>query len=186
MKYVLPNANTDTDTLTVTIQTSSTDTDTKTYSLANDITTINATSTVYFLDEVEDGKYEVQFGDGILGKQLSNGNIVILSSLICDATVTNDTEAGYLQITPDGTGTDNTRNSNTFIIGYIANPSHMPTSWGRIRSMGTGLNGFQGNSAPFWYEKSDQLIGSTGFDGVRIYATSGNISDGTFFIYGMA
>ena len=103
-----------------------------------------------------------------------------------DAVVSNDTEAGYFQISPDGTGTDNTRNSNTFIIAYVANPSHMPISWGRIRSLGTGLNGFQSNSAPWWYEKTQQLVGSTGFDGVRIYATSGNISNGTFFIYGMA
>ena len=88
-RYVLPNANTDTDTLTVSIQVSAQDTDTTVYTKANDITTINSTSTIYFLEEIEDGKYEVQFGDGVLGKALSNGNIVILSSLICDANSTN-------------------------------------------------------------------------------------------------
>lgn len=115
LKYVLPNANTDTDTLTVTIQTSSTDTDTKTYSLANDITTINATSTVYFLDEVEDGKYEVQFGDGILGKQLSNGNIVILSSLVCDANVTNGCKS--FSIVSDVGGYSNVKVETTSVAG---------------------------------------------------------------------
>ena len=88
-KFILPNANVDTDTLTVSIQTSLTDTESFTYSTANDITTVNATAQVYFLDEDVDGKYEVQFGDGILGKKLANGNIIVLSSLISDADSTN-------------------------------------------------------------------------------------------------
>ena len=88
-KFLLPNANTDTDSLTVVVQTSDTDTESYTYSIANDITTVNATSKIYFLTENEDGKYEIEFGDGVLGKNVANGNIVILSSLICDAEATN-------------------------------------------------------------------------------------------------
>jgi len=88
-RFILPNANTDTDTLSVTVQVSAVDTDSTVYTLANDITTINSASTIYFLDEIEDGRYEIQFGDNVLGKQLANGNIVILSSLICDANTTN-------------------------------------------------------------------------------------------------
>ena len=88
-KFLLPNANVDTDTLSVVVQISDTDTETLTYSLANDITTVNASSTIYFITENDDGKYEIEFGDGVLGKTLANGNIIILSSLICDADVTN-------------------------------------------------------------------------------------------------
>ena len=88
-KFILPNANTDTDTLAVTVQVSASDTDSTVYTLANDITTVNSSATVYFLDEVESGRYEVQFGDNVLGKAVSNGNIIILSSLICDANGTN-------------------------------------------------------------------------------------------------
>jgi len=88
-RFLLPNANTDTDSLSVTVQVSAQDTDSTVYTEANDITTINATSTIYFLEEVKDGKYEIEFGDNVLGKALSNGNIVILSSLICDANATN-------------------------------------------------------------------------------------------------
>ena len=92
-RFILPNANTDTDQLTVTIQVSAQDTDSTVYTKANDITTINSTSTIYFLEEAEAGQYEVQFGDGVLGKAVSNGNIVILSSLICDANATNDAKS---------------------------------------------------------------------------------------------
>ena len=88
-KFILPNDNTDITTLEVTIQNSSTDTDTVVYTEATDITTVNSSSRIYFVDEAEDGKYEVQFGDGTLGKKLANGNIVILSSLVCEADATN-------------------------------------------------------------------------------------------------
>ena len=88
-KFILPNENTDISTLEVTIQNSSTDTDTAVWTEATDITTVNSSSKIYFIDEAENGRYEVQFGDGTLGKQLANGNIVILSSLICEADATN-------------------------------------------------------------------------------------------------
>jgi len=84
-KFVLPNANTDTSTLTVKIQTSAEDSTTFTYAIANDTTTINATSNVYFLEEAEDGKYECIFGDDVIGRKPVTGNIVLLSSLIADA-----------------------------------------------------------------------------------------------------
>ena len=88
-RFLLPNANTDISTLTVSVQVSASDSETVVYTEATDITTVNSISTVYFIDEIEDGKFEVQFGDGILGKKLANGNIVILSSLITDANSTN-------------------------------------------------------------------------------------------------
>ena len=64
-RFLLPNANTDTDQLTVTVQVSASDTDSTVHTKANDITTINSTSTIYFLEEIENGKYEVQFGDDL-------------------------------------------------------------------------------------------------------------------------
>tara|TARA_R100000231_G_scaffold103762_2_gene76997 strand:- start:648 stop:2525 length:1878 start_codon:yes stop_codon:yes gene_type:complete len=98
-KFILPNANTDTSTLVVKIQTSASDSNTFVYSVANDTTTVNATSNVYFLEESEDGKYEVLFGDDIIGRKPVNGNIVILQSLIADA----DQPNGASTFAPVGT-----------------------------------------------------------------------------------
>ena len=97
-KFVLPNSNTDTSTLTVKIQTSAEDSTTFTYAIANDTTTINATSNVYFLEEAEDGKYECIFGDDVIGRKPVTGNIVLLSSLIADA----DNPNGATTFTPVG------------------------------------------------------------------------------------
>tara|TARA_Y100000034_G_scaffold125800_1_gene176064 strand:+ start:3658 stop:5541 length:1884 start_codon:yes stop_codon:yes gene_type:complete len=88
-RYLLPNANIDTDTLTVTVQTSETESASFAYDLANDITTVNSTSKHYFLDAQDDGLFEVQFGDGILGKEIANGNIITLAGLVTDAGATN-------------------------------------------------------------------------------------------------
>ena len=83
-KFLLPNANTDMDTLTVTIQESASDTNTSVYTKATDITTINSTSNVYFVNEHTNGQYRVQFGDGTLGRKPTTGNIVLLKALVSE------------------------------------------------------------------------------------------------------
>jgi len=87
-RFIIPSVNADTSTLKVSVQNSVSDTATLTYNLATGITSLDNTSRVYFLQEGEDGKFEIYFGDGVLGKSLSDGNIVILEYI-----VTNKTEA---------------------------------------------------------------------------------------------
>lgn len=77
-RYVISNPNVDISSLRVTVQASNTDISTVTYSLADDINEVNQQSKVYFLQETENLKYEVYFGDGIIGKELVVGNIVKL------------------------------------------------------------------------------------------------------------
>ena len=98
-RFTLPNANTDTSSLVVQIQTSSTSSNLHTYSVANDTTTINSTANVYYLEEDTDSKYRVYFGDGTIGRALTSGNIIVLKSLVADATAPN----GAKTFTPTGT-----------------------------------------------------------------------------------
>tara|TARA_A100001015_G_scaffold242038_1_gene276444 strand:- start:4 stop:1614 length:1611 start_codon:yes stop_codon:yes gene_type:complete len=88
-KFIIPSANADTSTLLVKVQNSSTDTTTNTYSLAGGYNSVDATSKVYFIQEGQDGKYEVYFGDGINGKLLADGNIVILEYIVTNKSVSN-------------------------------------------------------------------------------------------------
>ena len=87
-QFIIPSANVDTDTLKVRVQNSSSDTTTVSYSLNTDYTNLTSTSTKYFLQEVEDGRFEVYFGDGVSGQKPVDGNIVIL-----DYVVTNGSDA---------------------------------------------------------------------------------------------
>ena len=77
-RFIIPNDSVDTTTLTVKVQESSSDATTNTYTLATGITGLDSTSKVYFLQEVEGGRFEVYFGDGVTGKTIADGNIVIL------------------------------------------------------------------------------------------------------------
>jgi len=88
-KFIIPSANADTSTLLVKIQNSSTDTTTNTYSLAGGYNGVDASSKVYFIQEGQDGKYEVYFGDGVNGKSLADGNIVILEYIVTNKDVSN-------------------------------------------------------------------------------------------------
>ena len=88
-KFIIPNANADTSTLSVKVQNSSTDTTTNTYSLAGGYNNVTATSKVYFIQEGQDGKYEVYFGDGGNGAALADGSIVILEYVVTNKTVSN-------------------------------------------------------------------------------------------------
>ena len=81
-KFLINENRVDTRTLTVKVQNSSSDSTTTSYTLADDIASVTSTSTVYFLQEVEAGKFEVYFGDGVIGKALSDGNIVILQFVV--------------------------------------------------------------------------------------------------------
>lgn len=84
--FKLPETNIDTNTLLVNVQRSISDSSYDTYRLATDILSLNSSSKVYFLQESVDGYYEIYFGDGILGKQLVDGNIVKVSYLVTSGT----------------------------------------------------------------------------------------------------
>lgn len=86
--FTIPDTNVDTTSLKVTVQPSAGNSAIQTYSLASDILDIDATSAVYFLQEGRNQQYQIYFGDGIIGKSISDGSIVNIEYLI-----TNGSEA---------------------------------------------------------------------------------------------
>jgi hypothetical protein len=101
-KFTLPNANIDTTTLLVKVQNSSDDTTTNTYTLAGGYNNVTATSKVYFIQESQDGKFEVYFGDGINGQAVADGNIVILEYIVTNKTLSNNASSFTLSGTIGG------------------------------------------------------------------------------------
>ena len=81
-KFIIPNVNADTSTLKVTIQNSNSDTTQTTYTLASGLKGLTNTSKAYFLQETDTGRFEVYFGDDVIGSKLSDGNIVILQYVV--------------------------------------------------------------------------------------------------------
>jgi hypothetical protein len=86
LTFQIPDETVDTSTLLVTVQESSSNLAYQTYTQASDYSNILPSSKVYFLQEATNGKYEIYFGDGIIGNKLIDNNIVNISYLATDGT----------------------------------------------------------------------------------------------------
>lgn len=87
--FTIPDSNIDTSTLTVSVRASEANTNVSVYTKSSDALTVTSTSEVYFLQEGVDGRFEVYFGDGVLGKTLPDGAVVSLGYLTTNATAAN-------------------------------------------------------------------------------------------------
>lgn len=88
-RFILPNAGIDTSLMTVKVQNSATDLGYATFVLAQDYTTVEADSNVYFVQETNDGKFEIYFGDGVVGTKPVDGNLIIVEYVVCNGTLPN-------------------------------------------------------------------------------------------------
>ncbi|NDG29545.1 hypothetical protein EB118_05535 [bacterium] len=91
-RFLILNANIDTTTLYVTVRNSVSDSTTRIFTKSDNLVEITSSSQVYFLEEVEDGLYEIFFGDDIVGTALTDGNVVILEYLVSSGAEANDIE----------------------------------------------------------------------------------------------
>jgi len=88
-KYIIPNLNIDTTTVRVTVQNSYSDVTQTIYSSAKNLEGLTENSLVYFLEQNPVGYYEIFFGDGVLGKKLSSGNLVKIEYLVSNGSACN-------------------------------------------------------------------------------------------------
>ena len=75
-KFIIDNFDIDTDSIEVNVQTSATDLSLTKFDKITDIKSLTPDSTIFYLFETTDKKWQITFGDGVLGKKLINGNIV--------------------------------------------------------------------------------------------------------------
>jgi hypothetical protein len=87
--FVLQDANIDTSTLKVTVRPSSSNTQITVYNRATEVINVAQTDPVYFLEEGKNGKYQIFFGDDVVGKKLPDGAIVTATYLITSGSTPN-------------------------------------------------------------------------------------------------
>lgn len=92
-RFIIPNLNVDTSTLSVNVLNSSSDSTSRTFIKTDNIVEVTSTSQVFFLEEVEDGQFEVKFGDGSFGVALDPGNVVILEYIVSSGADANDIQS---------------------------------------------------------------------------------------------
>ena len=100
--FEIPNADVDSSTMKVYVRSSINSVQEDLYTLANTAYNLSSLSKVYFLQENYLGKFEIQFGDNILGKALENGNVVRIEYIVSQKAIGNgcaafllDTFGGY-------------------------------------------------------------------------------------------
>ncbi|MFZ9728525.1 MAG: hypothetical protein ACO3CD_05885 [Candidatus Nanopelagicaceae bacterium] len=118
-RFIIQNPGVDISTLRVKVFDSIQSTYYRTFEYAENILNVDSQSNAFFLDEIEDERYELFFGDGVLGKKLDNGNQIEVSYLITNGPETN----GAKGFTFNAVITD--KLSNT---GYVYNINTDPTA----------------------------------------------------------
>jgi hypothetical protein len=83
-KFILDNSYVDTSTIVVYVKGTSDTGLGREYKLVDNIFTIDSTSEIYLLQEVQDEKYQILFGDGIFGKKLENGSVITVTYIVTD------------------------------------------------------------------------------------------------------
>ena len=89
-KFILNNTGIDTRTLSVIVRPSELSTVSRKYNLANSLFDINSDSAVFFIQEVEDERYQLIFGDGIFGKKLEQSNYITATYIVSNGSSANN------------------------------------------------------------------------------------------------
>ena len=85
-RFVLPNANIDTSSIRVEVleQYDNGGTETFQYNLYTNIFGVNENARLFLVQEVDDEKYQIMFGDNVLGKKPASGSIITVTYIVTD------------------------------------------------------------------------------------------------------
>jgi len=105
-RYTLDNENIDTSTLEVSVRDTQSSTSAKKFVFSDTLIEVTDTSRVYFLQEIEDQRYELIFGDGVFGEKLNSLNYIDVSYI----TTNGEGGNGISSFTFNGRIVDNNNN----------------------------------------------------------------------------
>ena len=84
-RFILPNVNIDTTTIRVTVS----DAVDEVYTAFTNVLNVDKNSRIFLIQEIADEKYEIRFGDNIVGKKPTNGSRISVSYIITNGTLGN-------------------------------------------------------------------------------------------------
>ena len=163
-RFILTNEKADTSSMIVQVTSG---TITEKYLQATDITKIDATSKVYFLEESEYSVPEVLFGDGIIGKDLANGDVVEVKY-----TTSSGTGANGLKVF-ENIGTFRDNNLNAITSGITITVVAFPDGGAAEESTESIKFG-----APKFYSAFGRAVSTRDYEAIvpQIYSNIGSIS----------
>ena len=88
-KFKIQNSSADLSSLIVRVYESANSSVYDEYTRSDNILAVGADDKVFFISEVDDEQYELFFGDGVLGKKLSDGNVIEVSYILTKGPLSN-------------------------------------------------------------------------------------------------
>jgi len=88
-EYIIPSEDVDTERMKVFVRPNEQSVEVDEYSLARNVTALTSTSRNYFLEETDDLRYKITFGDGVLGRELIDNEYITVEYLDTDGEVAN-------------------------------------------------------------------------------------------------
>ncbi len=124
-KFVIPEINVDTDSIVVKIVNSTEDNTgiENTWSRVTDINRIDGGSRVYFIQQNSDLKYEIYFGDGIVGQNLSSGNVIIINYQIANGSIANELGKNDSESAPTFRYAENSKTKTSLVKDSNSKPT---------------------------------------------------------------
>ena len=171
-RFILPNSGIDTDLISVLVRNNEQSTSSTKYNRQDSLFEINQDSKVFFLQEIEDERYELIFGDGIFGKKLEEGNFIEVGYI----TSNGDSANGISQFTFAGRITYN-RNS----VEYTVTSGISLLTTGLIASGGENIESVESikRYAPRIYASQNRALTANDYETLipaKIYEETESIS----------
>tara|TARA_B100000287_G_scaffold150860_1_gene142704 strand:- start:29099 stop:30913 length:1815 start_codon:yes stop_codon:yes gene_type:complete len=166
-RFILQNSNIDTTTLKVVVRPTVDSTSSVEYRLAESIIGFDGTSPVYFLQEGEDERYEIIFGDGILGKKLETNNYVEITYITTNGAAANAAKVfSYGAVLEDSTGGNDYAPSVTITTVTAANGGERLETIDSIK-----------RNAPLFFNAQNRAVTADDYESIirRIYPAVADI-----------
>jgi hypothetical protein len=167
-RFILENENIDINTIRVFVRENLTSNTSVRYMFEDSILDVKPTSRVFYIQEIEDQRYELIFGDNVFGKKLESSNIVEVSYIVTNGESAN----GINNFTYSGRITDN--DGNLIFAGFSL-----------LTSISESRNGSEVESvdsikkyAPRVYSAQNRAVTSSDYESIipRIYPQTESVT----------
>ena len=171
-KFILDNIGIDSELITVTVKPNQQSSRSVKYSLQDSLFDIDGDSKVYFIQEVDDERYQVIFGDNIFGKKLEDNNFIQVNYI----TSSGDSANGVNNFKFSGRLTYN-RNS----VDYVVTSGISALTTGVVASGGESIEGVESikKFAPRIYASQNRALTANDYETLipaKIYPETESIS----------
>jgi hypothetical protein len=175
-RFLISDKNVDIDTIIARVTASVSDTFgiNDSWRRANDITELSGDSTVFFVQETQDGTWEIYFGDGVIGRALENGNLVRVIYLSTKGPLANGIGSSDSEQSPTFYSTD------SYIVSVVTDEEGNPQpSYGGEESEETDSIRFY---APRSYQAQERAV--TANDYLAALARDYSLRSDSFLVWG--